>query len=182
MTDPMSEDSAQQSEPYPLARGRLYHVGRGAKDFGGRVCAANIVCFGAFNIAGGADVATVAVIAGSIAFASKVGIRRLSSLASEDSYEYAKNILKKEQHIFARTGGTLVLCFGFAGGVIGENIAHHIATSALETNALPVQEINKSSLRQDFSISDLRNRECVVVVNQGQAPRVISGKCKIQPR
>ncbi|OIN87670.1 MAG: hypothetical protein AUJ12_00755 [Alphaproteobacteria bacterium CG1_02_46_17] len=183
----MIEQAISQSQNKWL--GRMHHTAKGVvgtvTDFAGFI-AAGVSAGGAVVVAGViANAATVVGCGLAVAVASTVvaASGQIARALADKTKEHKHDIGYREQTKCRVGGGVLAVGFALACGAgVGIGIIK-LADDQLQNTESKVSARPESpNLKQSFSVSDLKEKDCVVVFSKGNQPRIEQGGCTLIPQ
>ncbi|MDD3022110.1 MAG: hypothetical protein PHX61_14190 [Alphaproteobacteria bacterium] len=169
--------------------GRMHHIAKGVvgtvTDFAGFIAAGVSVGSAVAVVSSIANAATVAgcglaVAVGSAVVAASDHIARVLA----DKTKKHKHDIEDREQTKCRAGGS-VLAVGFAlacGAGVGIGIIKLADDQPQNTESKVSARPEAPNLKQSFSVSDLKEKDCVVVFSEGNQPRIEQGGCTLIPQ
>ena len=169
-------EMAVEGQQQNIWLGRVHHMAVGAG-----------AIYGAGVIYGPGAISGACVIAGVIAGVAGVGAGAIYGAGAGviaggivadaivgKTKEYADDISENGKTAWKRTGAGLLASFALVCGVGVGKLAYD---SVNDTDRAAAADAKTASLTQTFSITDLKEKGCVVEFKNGEAPKVVNGTC-----
>lgn len=110
-----------------------------------------------------------------IGFGSSIVAAVIAGYATK---KHASAVPEREQQVCNKVGGRLLLGFSLACGVGGAGVyANDNSSETQKVEPKAAATIKVSSLKQEFSLLDLRKEGCVLEFKNGEVPKVVNGTC-----